>query len=232
MFDFWLDYKVFPYDNYFPFMLLLWNISGFNILKSEEESLPNPFSSDLHITDPEKTNRVSKYNLKCIYPIYNDNYPFLVTFMKTKRDLTSFHPLLNPPWKAILVGETNITCNTVDLLARNHFAFLWGSKNIMLEGEIIELSLCLLDPVLMPVWCYEISGILCGVSIELCRCFVLPVVQIPGNWLQFLTESTELNLKKKTNKTTPPKPQINNNKKNPNPKNAKNPTKPNNFLNT
>lgn len=141
MFDFWLDYKVFPHDNYFPLMLLLWNISGFNILIPEEESLPNPLSSDLHITDPEKTNRVSKYNLKCIYPIYNDNYPFLVTFMKTKHDLTSFHPLLNSPWKANLIAEENVTTyNIVDLLARNHFAFLWGSKNIMLEGEIIELS--------------------------------------------------------------------------------------------
>lgn len=49
----------------------------------------------------------------------------------------------------------------------------------------------------MLVRCYEVSGILCGVSIEPCKCFVLPMVQIPANLLHFLTESTELNFKEK-----------------------------------
>lgn len=57
MFDFWLDYKVFPYDkiqSIIPPLCHYYEILvGFHTLLSVEESLPNTFSSDLHITGLE-----------------------------------------------------------------------------------------------------------------------------------------------------------------------------------
>lgn len=154
MFDFWLDYRVFPYDKIQSIISpLLWNISGFNILLSQQESLFNPFPSDQHITDHKATKRVSKSHFKFICCIESHNslgwkgpqrwWLFWATFIKCVT-WPSFHPLLNPPRIEIteeVIGEKNITAyNIVDLLARINFAFLWSSKNIMLESEIIELS--------------------------------------------------------------------------------------------
>lgn len=91
----------------------------------------------------QQIENASEYNLKHIHPIYNHLFFFFLPpmiFIKTKCDLTLFPSTFKSLKKSSLVRRVTCTCNIVHLLARIHFAFLYGSKNIMLEGEIIELS--------------------------------------------------------------------------------------------
>lgn len=68
MFNFWLDYKVFPYEKIQSIISPLCHyyeiLVCFNILLSELKPLPNTFSSDLHITDLETPSKNFKVQLE------------------------------------------------------------------------------------------------------------------------------------------------------------------------
>lgn len=87
------------------------------------------------MTNPEKTNRMFQNTTWNYIDLIYNQFSFFVTFSKSICDLTLFLSTFK------FIGKESVnTYNIVHLLARINFAFLWCSKNIMLESEIIELS--------------------------------------------------------------------------------------------